>query len=61
MTGRASNISYFYDNLSFLWSINLKLGRCIGHIKPQVGVDFGVNRTVKFQTAAILQFFIFQF
>ena len=47
--GRAPNIRFFYDNFSFLWSINFKLGGWVGHIKIQVGIDLGVNLTVKFQ------------
>ena len=37
----------FYANLSFFSSINIKLCRWVCHIKTQVGIDFGVNWTVK--------------
>ena len=42
-----SNTIFVYDNLSFLWSINIKLCRWVDHIKTQVGIVFGVNWTVK--------------
>ena len=41
--------------------VNFKLGGWVGHIKIQVGIDCGINRTIKFQTAAVLQFLFFSY
>ena len=42
-----SNISFFYDNLSFIWSINIKLCGWVRHLKTRVGTAFRVSWTVK--------------